>query len=173
MKSRVLRDETVFSTPWFELVARYLKPAGSEPYYGIRTTDYVSVIARTENGDYILVRQYRSAVGSITLELPSGTVDKGMTPRQTAIQELLEETGHRPGKLRAAGYLRPDTGRMMNRLWVFYAENCVRVPGAKGEAGISTCLVSPARMNRLILSGKFDHALNVAALTIAQKKFKF
>jgi 8-oxo-dGTP pyrophosphatase MutT (NUDIX family) len=173
MSSRTLREEAVFRTPWFTLMARWLKPEGSAPYYAIRTTDYVSVVARTSQGAYILVRQYRAAVGGLTLELPSGTVDPGMTPRRTAVQELLEETGYRPGRLLAAGSLRPDTGRMMNRLWVFYAENCERVAGARTEKGISTLLVPAARMDRLVRSGKFDHALNVAALAVAQRKFKF
>ncbi len=171
MVNKILREKTVFHTPWFELVARWLKPAGSQPYYAIRTTDYVSVVARTVQGRYILVRQFRSAVGGMTLELPSGTVDKGMTPRQTAVQELLEETGYRAGRLSAAGSLRPDTGRMMNRLWVFYAENCERVAGAKGEAGITTRLVSAPEMDRLLRTGKFAHALNVAALAVVWKKF--
>lgn len=173
MQNRILREKAVFQTPWFALMARWLKPAGSKPYYAIRATDYVSMVARTSEGDFILVRQYRAAVGGFTLEFPSGTVDPGMTPRQTAVQELLEETGYRPGRLSAAGSLRPDTGRMMNRLWVFYAADCERVAGARTEKGISALLVSAARMDRLVRSGKFDHALNVAALAVVQRKFKF
>jgi ADP-ribose pyrophosphatase len=173
MPKRIIKEKSVFHTPWFALVARWTNPPGSRPYYAIRTTDYVSVIALTPAGKYILVRQYRPAVGCRTVEFPGGTVDAGMTPKETAVKELLEETGYRPGRLFAVGSLLPDAGRMMNRLWVFYAINCERVKGTASEEGISTFLASSNGMDQLIRSGKFNQALNIAALAIAHRKFKF
>src|SRR5437763_11391084 len=101
----------VYSTPWFDLVAKSL--AGhDQPHYSIRTTDYVSVVAVTRQRRLLLVRQYRPAVEGMTLELPSGHVEPGETPEEAARKELLEETGHVADRFELLGEFSPDTGRL-------------------------------------------------------------
>ena len=67
------------------------------------------------------MRQYRPAVEERTLELPSGHVDPGETPIAAATRELMEETGYVADKIEEIGVIRPDTGRLSNRLWCFFA----------------------------------------------------
>ncbi|MCF7853462.1 MAG: NUDIX hydrolase [Candidatus Pacebacteria bacterium] len=43
---------------------------------------------------YVLVRQYRPPMDAYVLEFPAGLVDPGEDPEQTAVRELLEETGY-------------------------------------------------------------------------------
>ncbi|MEB3297962.1 MAG: NUDIX hydrolase [Candidatus Sericytochromatia bacterium] len=50
-------------------------------------------IAAHENGSVVLVRQYRHAIGRVTLELPAGTCTPGEPHDETARRELAEETG--------------------------------------------------------------------------------
>jgi hypothetical protein len=93
--------DTVFRTPWFELVARKEGAASdaSDPYYYLVLPDYVAVVATTVSGDFVLVRQFRPALDRLTLEVPSGQVDPGETPEQGARRELMEETGYLAGTL--------------------------------------------------------------------------
>jgi ADP-ribose pyrophosphatase len=42
-----------------------------------------------------MVRQYRSAIGDLLLELPAGTLEPDEPPEQAAPRELAEETGDR------------------------------------------------------------------------------
>ncbi len=165
IRKRITRTQTAFRTPWFELKARKVQ-GEKHPYYALTAPDYVSVVARDSQGRYILVRQFRPAPDRVTLELPSGTVDKGYSPAATARKELFEETGYRCSSLRKVGVLIPDTGRMMNRLWVYEALDCRPVPGAGPEAGIECVLANADQLRRLIRPGRFDHALNVAALAL-------
>ncbi|MEX1296066.1 MAG: NUDIX hydrolase [Candidatus Limnocylindrales bacterium] len=58
--------------------------------------------------DVLMVRQWRSPVEQVVLELPAGTLDRdedGMTedPDRAAPRELEEETGHRAGSWRKLG----------------------------------------------------------------------
>jgi 8-oxo-dGTP pyrophosphatase MutT (NUDIX family) len=60
----------------------------------------VAIVPVLSNGDIILVRQYRHAIGSYTLELPAGTREPHEEPLQTAIRELREETGYHASQMR-------------------------------------------------------------------------
>ena len=89
---RMVEERTVFSTAWFDLIARTIEPSdSSEPYYSLRGKDYVSIVAITRNREIVLVRQYRPAVGKVTLELPAGMVESSEQPEQTARRELLAD----------------------------------------------------------------------------------
>lgn len=43
---------------------------------------------------FVLIRQYRPPMAGRVLEFPAGLIDPGETPAQTAVRELLEETGY-------------------------------------------------------------------------------
>src|SRR5258708_7972824 len=105
-----MTDKVVFSVPWFDIVERAV--AGSAPpYYVLRTSDYVSVLAATKQGSLLLVRQFRPAVSEETLELPSGHVEAGELPEAAARRELTEETGFEAKHFELLGTLTPDPGR--------------------------------------------------------------
>ena len=63
----------------------------------------VAIVPLDNQGNVILVRQYRLAIGEISLEIPAGGMDKGETPPEAAIRELREETGLRAGQLESLG----------------------------------------------------------------------
>jgi ADP-ribose pyrophosphatase len=52
-----------------------------------------------ENGDVLLVRQYRLPTEQLMLEVPAGGVDGGESAEQAAQRELAEECGRRAGRL--------------------------------------------------------------------------
>src|SRR4051794_701915 len=58
-----------------------------------------AVVAVDADGQVLLVRQPRPAVGMSMLELPAGLVDEGETPIECARRELAEETGYHAGHL--------------------------------------------------------------------------
>lgn len=65
----------------------------------IKRDNSVAVVAVNENGDIILVRQYRPAVSNYVLEIPAGMIDKGEDPINAAARELEEETAFVPVEL--------------------------------------------------------------------------
>jgi 8-oxo-dGTP pyrophosphatase MutT (NUDIX family) len=122
-----LKTEVEFATPWFQILAKTMRE-GEPPYYSLKLPDYTSIVALTDDQQILIVRQYRPAVERYTLELPSGLVDPGETPAQTAHRELLEETGYDAANVEDLGPSRPDTGRLGNRIFTCVATGLRRVP---------------------------------------------
>ncbi len=167
IKEKVIKQKVVFATPWFDLLAKYL-PSDDEPHYSIRTHDYVTVVALTTEKRIVLVRQYRPAVGKITWELPSGHVEPDETPEEAARKELLEETGYVAERIELLGDLLPDTGRMGNRMWCYFASNAFPATNGdhKVEQGIEV-IIYDGSISELMYEEDFRSALNVAALFLA------
>ncbi len=154
------------ATPWFELIAKRTDENPS-PFYALRMLDYVSVVALTTQNELALVRQFRPAVERRTLELPGGHVEKDETPEASARRELAEECGLDAPRLELLGTLLSDTGRHDNRLWCFFASGVQPLKGFSPEHGVEPVLVPVTRLRELMMSGEFDHALNLAAITLA------
>lgn len=59
----------------------------------VRHCGAAAIVALTETGKIALVRQYRTALDRVTVELPAGKMDPGEDPEECARRELHEETG--------------------------------------------------------------------------------
>ncbi|MEN8264827.1 MAG: NUDIX hydrolase [Nitrospirota bacterium] len=175
----ILKVQKNLSIPWFEQIEKeVLLPGedGSQIYYSIKPSDYVTALAKTKDDKFILLRQYRPAVEDYTYELPSGHIEKGETPGQAVIREVEEETSCRAGKVTFLGELIPDTGRLENRLWAFYIDDLEvgEILSPDENDGIEICPVSHDDFFKMINDGKINHALDlsVIALSIFKKHLK-
>jgi ADP-ribose pyrophosphatase len=170
-KLHILDSTIAFKTPWFELLEKNVENHPS-PYYSITTRDYVSVFAVTREGAFPLVRQFRPAVEMVTLELPSGHVDEGETPEEAARKELREETGFIADNLKLLGELAPDTGRLSNRLWCFFAPQVTQsaAHAFEREHGIEPIVYAKPLRNLILVEPAFCSALNRAAILMAVAK---
>jgi ADP-ribose pyrophosphatase len=157
----------VFSTPWFQILAMPGCDQGS-PNYAIQAPDFVAVVALTAQGQLLLVRQYRFAVDSFTLELPGGHVEPGETPEEAARKELLEETGYEAETFTLLASLSPSLARFTNRMWCFFAGNAKPAADAatRREAGIDLVLYSRG-LQALLAESDFHCAGSCAALFAA------
>lgn len=54
----------------------------------------VAIVATTDDGRIVLVRQWRHALGKAIWEIPAGTREPEEEPFVTAVRELTEETGY-------------------------------------------------------------------------------
>ena len=163
--NEILDRKTVFSTPWFEIVAKTL--AGWEaPYYALQGSDYVTVLAVTPSGGVLLVRQFRPAVEEHTLELPSGHVETGESPEEAARRELLEETGYAAGNLELLATLVPDSGRLEMRQWCYLASELQPGKGSDRETGVEVVEKDVAELLRAVRESQFNHALHLAVLLL-------
>lgn len=167
MKGLNQSRETVFATPWFQVLAEQAQ-GGGQPHYVIQGLDFVVIVAMTPQDQILLVRQFRVAAGGVTLELPAGHIDPGETPEQAARRELLEETGYEAGNIELLASLSPSVARFTNRMWCFLAAGAVPAIGAntQREAGVDLILYDRGA-RELIREKDFYSAPNYAALLVA------
>lgn len=57
------------------------------------------MVAVDENGNVLMVEQYRIAARSMMLEIPAGKLEYGEDPKTCAEREITEETGYEAGKV--------------------------------------------------------------------------
>lgn len=72
---------------------------------------------------FVMERQYRHGVDSVTLEFPAGIVEKGEDAALAASRELLEETGIEAGTITLIGTIDANAAFMNNCISFFLAED--------------------------------------------------
>lgn len=100
-KWKVLESEYISRRPWMTARRDVVQlPDGriNPEYWVLEFPDWVNVIAITKEGEMVMVRQYRHALGVTEYELCAGVMEEGETPLQAAQRELLEETGFGGGQ---------------------------------------------------------------------------
>ena len=134
----------------------------------VEHADCVVILPVDSQGNILLVRQFRHAVNQEMLELPAGSIDPGETPEETAIRELREETGYKPGKLEKLGGFYSAPGYCTEYLHFFRATHLKKSPlTAEDTDEIEVVPVNPAEVPSLIASGQICDAKTIAGFGIA------
>jgi len=175
LRWKVLSERTVVKDQWIDLRAqRCLTPRGAvlDPFYLLALPDFVHVVALTEEGDVVLVREYRHAIGACVLNLPGGWIDAGEHPLAAAKRELAEEAGFVCEDWREVAQFGADIGRQDNSIHVFLA--LAAKPGAvrnldAGEEGMTVELLSPEHLYEGLATGLLPHAAHISAFLLAMK----
>ncbi|MBI3876855.1 MAG: NUDIX hydrolase [Verrucomicrobia bacterium] len=174
----VLPNKEQALSPWCKLVTHTITAprfAGPQEFHALKPADYVTILAVTADGRIPLVRQYRPILERVTLELPGGLLDPGEDPEQTAVRELEEETGFViNGPVHFLGQLTPDTGRLENRMWAFFAASAV-APNESWQpsAEVEPVTLTKAELRAAIEKGEFDHALHIGLIGLAMMRGLF
>lgn len=82
-----------------------------------------AVLPVFENGDVMLVKQFRYPMGQIFYEVPAGKIDPAETPADTAMRELREEAGLVCRDVRYIGHFYPGIGYTDEVIHLYVAWN--------------------------------------------------
>ena len=80
-----------------------------------------AVVPLTEEGNVILVRQYRYPFARVMLEIPAGKLDPGEDPLVCARRELTEETGYEAEEFVSLGVFYPSVAVMDEQIHLYLA----------------------------------------------------
>lgn len=123
-KWKLLSSEYLFRRPWLTARRDRLElPDGTihPEYYVLEYPTWVNIIARTTDWRYLMVEQYRHALGEVLTELVAGCVEEGEDPLEGARRELLEETGYGNGQWRLLTVLSPNAAANNNLSYSYLA----------------------------------------------------
>jgi len=88
----------------------------------IRHVGAVAIVAMTDEGEALMVRQYRYPFGRALLEVPAGKLDPGEPPEDCARRELSEETGAAAETLTYIGDFYPSVAYLDENIRLFVAK---------------------------------------------------
>ncbi|MEX0723135.1 MAG: NUDIX hydrolase [Gracilimonas sp.] len=87
-----------------------------------------AVVPVFENGDVMMLRQFRYPVNQIFWEVPAGKIDSGESQDETALRELREEAGVATEDFAYAGHFYPCIGYSDEVIHIYTAWNLKSVP---------------------------------------------
>ena len=140
-------------------------PSGSEKVREVVLhKSAVAILPVNERGEIILVRQYRHAIDEDIYEIPAGLVEEGEDPRETAVRELQEEIGYRPGHIEEIAEFYSSPGFCTEKIIVYYADELVssKLPEDEDEY-IKVFAFAPEELEKMIAEKKIKDGKTLMA----------
>ena len=134
----------------------------------VEHSDAVVIVPMDKDGNILLVRQFRHAIGETLLEAPAGGVEKQEAPIEAAQRELREETGYRADRLIPLGNFWVAPGWTDEHMYAFMASGLAPDRADMDEdENIQVVPIPWQNVLELIQCGEIRDAKTIAALLIA------
>jgi ADP-ribose pyrophosphatase len=163
---KLISTEKVYSDYLINLYEDTLDLNGKEKRYirGIRK-DYSTIVPFISNDEILVIKSYRHLVDSIQIEVPSGYIDEGESPKQAAIRELVEETGYDAKEIISLGTYTLDYTMFEQKGNLFIAYGLMK----KKEQSlgimekIDVKIMEIKEIKQLLSEGKISNAASIVA----------
>ncbi len=169
-KWRVISSKPLINLgPWLNVRQEVVElPSGKQipTWFVLDFPNWINVIAITRDGDFVMIDQYRHALGETHYELVAGVVDPGEKPMEAARRELLEETGFGGGEWTEYMVLSPNPTNHSNLSYTFLATNVEKIQEQHQEPteDIHVHILTKDEVHTLLSSGEIIQALHAAPL---------
>ncbi len=176
MKWRILSSEYLFHDLWFRVRKDICEaPDGKiiDPYYVYEFPEWATAFPLTENGEVIMVRQYRHAAGEVCIELPGGCIDAADKSDEDAVaRELLEETGYSFSSFEYLGRIsaNPSTNNNMMHMFLARGGKKVKEQQLDGNEDIQVELHTIDEIKEMLIKNEIIQAMHVTCILYAFAK---
>lgn len=172
---RVRESRSVFTAGFLDLFEEEVEsPTGeSLTRFTVRHPGAVVIVPVQEDGNVVLVRQFRTAVRRALLEAPAGKREQDEDPETTAARELEEEVALRPGRLVKLAEFYNSPGFTDELTHVFLATELA--PGASApdlkaeEQHMEIVRVPLDAVDDLVRSGELSDAKTLIGIELARR----
>lgn len=132
------------------------------------------VVPLLENGNIILVEQFRYPLQKKLIELPAGKLDAGEDPGVCAERELKEETGYSAKEIVKLGSIYTTPGFCTEELFIYLANGLKRGDHSReeGEQGMKVLQKSLNEINMMIGSGEIKDAKTISGIQMYEQYIK-
>lgn len=137
----------------------------------VRHRPSVVLIPVNDDGQIVMIRQYRHALGRDIWELPAGSVDEGESAEAAAARECEEEIGQVPTRIDRLGGFYPTPGYCDEEM-IFFRASGLRPPAADSthkpddDEEITTQAMSPGDAKAMVARGEIIDLKTAYALTL-------
>jgi 8-oxo-dGTP pyrophosphatase MutT (NUDIX family) len=177
----VLSSKKVLDTPFLKIRSERVKlPEGTilPDYYIIENPGWVGIVPLTEDGYFILNKQYKHGIGLEVIEFPAGGIDEHEDdPLKAAQRELMEETGYSvdQGQIEFITHMLANPTNAETRIWWYLARNVRKTGEQKIDPSeiIENILVTPQELLELLHSGRFLVQGQIAAAYMALERLGY
>ncbi|MFM8252478.1 MAG: NUDIX hydrolase [Planctomycetota bacterium] len=133
----------------------------------VRHPGSVVILPLVNENQVCLIRNYRPSVNKTLIELPAGTLEPNEPPRETALRELIEETGYRCQELEELHQFYAAPGILDERMHLFVARGLTvgetaREPGEE----IENLVLTWDEALQLIAAGQIEDAKTILGLLL-------
>lgn len=127
----------------------------------------VAVLPITDDGEIVLVEQYRAPLDRWTVEVPAGAADPGEPLEDAARRELAEETGYRAAHLERLASFYPAIGYSSEEITIFVARGLVPGETDFDEAeDIRVVLRTPEQVEEMVRRGVIRDSKSMLAFLL-------
>ncbi|AAP99363.1 MULTISPECIES: NUDIX hydrolase [Prochlorococcus] len=148
-------------------INRFELPIGVEGTFGvIKHPGAALAVPIKENGNVIVLRQYRFAISRRILEFPAGTLEPNEAPLKTIQRELQEESGYKASKWDSLGVVMPCPGYSDEIIHLYLAreiEPLLKQPSGDEDEDIEVLEMTTSELEDCIASG--NEALDGKSVT--------
>ena len=132
-------------------------------------SDAVCMIPVDDDGNVLLVRQYRKPTESSLLEAPAGGVEAGEVSEETVLRELQEEVGYTAANLRHLASFWVAPGWATERMHAYLATGLTPSKlAADDDENIQVVRIPFADALAMIQTGEIHDGKTIASLLLAQ-----
>jgi ADP-ribose pyrophosphatase len=173
---KTLSSEYLFRDGWFTVRRDTCETKEGKiisPYYVYEFPDWVTAVALTKDGKFIMERQYRHALGETHYEIPGGCVEETDASLQDAIaRELLEETGYQFTHFELLGEVSANPSTNSNVMHMYLATGGLLVKDQELDHNeeIELYLMTVDEVKQLLRENKIVQSMHVTALFYALNK---
>lgn len=132
----------------------------------------VAMVAITDDGNIVMVEQFRYACGRPVIEIPAGKIDAGETdPAAVAVRELREETGYSADKVILLGKINTSAAYSEEMISVYAMTELT--PGEQDldeDEALNVIEMPFGEAYDMAASGKLIDAKTIAALLMAKEQ---
>ena len=175
MKWKILSSEYLSSHRYFTARKdRCEAPGGKiiDEYFVVEMPATACAVSITEEGEVLMVRQYRHPINEAILEIPGGFIDENETPGQAIQRELKEETGYEFSSVINVGKIAANPGVLNNFTYLFLAQGGKKTSDQQLDKNeiLEIEKISLQELKRLFLENKIVQSLHAMCIFYALRE---